>query len=228
VAAGSHELRITASGKTEYRQNITVPAGQEARVEAPLADLTGSVVVQTSPGAAVFLDDSRRGTADGSGHLAVADVTAGSHQLRVSAPGKKEYRLIIHVTVGEQSSANAELADVEKPSTPVGTVKENPKEGLRYVWIPPGTFMMGCSPGDGECDADEKPTHRVTITKGFWMRQTEVTVAPYRRFAGDTGAQMPAAPNFNAGWDIQDMPIVNVSWDDATAFCGWAGGRLPT
>ena len=28
----------------------------------------------------------------------------------------------------------------------------NPKDGLKYVWIPPGTFMMGCSPGDNECE----------------------------------------------------------------------------
>jgi serine/threonine-protein kinase len=108
------------------------------------------------------------------------------------------------------------------------TVRDNPKDGLKYVWIPPGTFMMGCSPGDSECFDFEKPSHQVTITKGFWMGQTEVTVAAYRRFAGSTGRQMPDAPNFNAGWNNQDMPIVNVSWDDATAFCGWAGGRLPT
>jgi len=87
---------------------------------------------------------------------------------------------------------------------------------------------MGCSPGDSECYVDEKPAHRVTITKGFWMGQTEVTVGAYRRFVASTGAQMPAAPDFNEGWHNQDMPIVNVTWDDATAFCGWAGGRLPT
>jgi formylglycine-generating enzyme required for sulfatase activity len=109
-----------------------------------------------------------------------------------------------------------------------GTGRENPKDGLRYMWIPPGTFMMGCSPGDGECGGNETPAHQVTITKGFWMGQTEVTVAAYRRFVGSTGAQMPPAPDFNVGWNSKDMPITNVSWDDATAFCGWAGGRLPT
>jgi serine/threonine-protein kinase len=109
-----------------------------------------------------------------------------------------------------------------------GEVRVNHNDGLKYVWIPPGTFMMGCSPGDRECGADEKPAHKVTITKGFWLGQTEVTVAAYRRFAGSTGAQMPPAPDFNADWNNHDMPIVNVSWDDATALCGWAGGRLPT
>jgi len=109
-----------------------------------------------------------------------------------------------------------------------GEVRVDPNDGQKYVWIPPGTFMMGCSPGDNGCLAEEKPAHQVTITKGFWMGQMVVTVAAFRRFAGSTGAQMPAAPSFNAGWGNQDMPIVNVSWEDATAFCGWAGGRLPT
>jgi formylglycine-generating enzyme required for sulfatase activity len=107
-------------------------------------------------------------------------------------------------------------------------VRENPKDGLMYVWILPGRFEMGCSPGDTECSDDERPPHQVTITKGFWLGQTEVTVGAYRRFAGSTETEMPPPPDFNAGWNNQDMPIVNVSWDDAMAFCGWAGGRLPT
>jgi formylglycine-generating enzyme required for sulfatase activity len=115
---------------------------------------------------------------------------------------------------------------IAEPST--GTARENPKDGLKYVWIRPGTFMMGCSPGDSECDAEEKPSHQVTITQGFWIGQTPVTVGAYKRFAGATGRQMPVAPTFNLAWANENMPIENVNWDDATGYCGWAGGRLPT
>lgn len=108
-----------------------------------------------------------------------------------------------------------------------GTVKRNPKDGLKYIWVPPGTFIMGCSPGDSECSSsgNEKPAHRVSIGKGFWIGQTEVTVAAYRRHVGTT---MPPAPYFNADWSNQEMPILNVTWDDAAAYCEWTGGRLPT
>jgi formylglycine-generating enzyme required for sulfatase activity len=107
-------------------------------------------------------------------------------------------------------------------------VRANPKDGLKYVWIPPGTFMMGCSPGDSECRDQEKPAHPVTITRGFWIGQTSVTVGAYKRFMGATGRSMPEAPSFNMGWANENMPMVNVSWDDGHAYCGWMGGRLPT
>jgi len=116
-----------------------------------------------------------------------------------------------------------------------GDVRLNPKDGLKYVRIPPGTFMMGCSPGDTECDEFEIPPHQVTVTKGLWVGQTEVTVGAYKRFVGATGRQMPpddpttvGRNSFNPGWGDEALPIVNVTWDDAQAYCGWAGGRLPT
>ena len=109
-----------------------------------------------------------------------------------------------------------------------GTVRQNSKDGLKYVWIPAGTFQMGCSPGDSECFDREKPSHQVSITKGFWIGQTPVTVEAYKRFASATGQQMPSAPSFNSNWTNDNMPIVNVSWNDSQAYCQWAGGRLPT
>ena len=80
-----------------------------------------------------------------------------------------------------------------------GELRRNPIDGLEYAWIPPGTFQMGCVPGDSNCKDDEKPRHRVTISKGFWMGRTEVTVAAYESFASATGKSMPEAPGFNAG-----------------------------
>ncbi len=104
----------------------------------------------------------------------------------------------------------------DRPSMPlgegrkkVGQIRANPRDGQRYVWIAPGTFQMGCSPGDTKCDPGEKPAHPVTITRGFWMGQTEVTVAAYRRFAAATSRGMPVAPVFNAGWGRENQPLVN-------------------
>ena len=93
-----------------------------------------------------------------------------------------------------------------------GHVKLNPKDGLEYVWIPQGTFQMGCVPGDDECEDAEKPRHTVTISNGFWLGRTEVTVKAYKRFARETGTGMPAEPFFNRGWKKYDRPINRVTW----------------
>jgi formylglycine-generating enzyme required for sulfatase activity len=114
-----------------------------------------------------------------------------------------------------------------------GEVRTSAIDGLKYVWVPPGTFTMGCSPGDNECYDFEKPTNLVSISKGFWLAQTEVTVGAYKRFASAAGRQMPPEPSLegrplNPGWSDESLPIVEVTWDDAQAYCRWVGGRLPT
>jgi sulfatase modifying factor 1 len=114
-----------------------------------------------------------------------------------------------------------------------GAVRQNPKDGLKYVWIPPGTFQMGCSPGDNACRDDEIPTHQVKIRRGFWMAQTVVTVGAYKRFVRSAGRAMPPEADLsgrplNKGWSNEAMPIVDVTWNEARDYCKWMGGRLPT
>jgi formylglycine-generating enzyme required for sulfatase activity len=94
----------------------------------------------------------------------------------------------------------------------------NPKDSLTYVWITPGIFQMGCSPGDNECRDDEKPSHQVRINKGFWIGQTPVTQAAYLRMTG-------ANPSLFRG---EQRPVEQVSWDEANAYCSMVGLRLPT
>jgi WD40 repeat protein len=133
-------------------------------------------------------------------------------------------------SIGQGTGVKATLSQMVR--TP-GKVRENAKDGLKYVWIPPGTFMMGCSPGDTECKDDEKPPHQVTITKGYWLGQTEVTVGAYKRFVQSAGKKMPPERDGlggrpNPGWKNEVLPMVNVRWDEARDYCTWARGRLPT
>ena len=110
-----------------------------------------------------------------------------------------------------------------------GTNRENrSKDLLTYAWIPPGTFKMGCPPSDAQCMPDEKPQHEVKIAKGFWMTRTEVTTGAYQRFTSATGHRAPRKTQTNPKLAGTDLPVTKVTWDDAKAYCQWAGGRLPT
>ena len=122
-----------------------------------------------------------------------------------------------------------------KPSAPAPIRSETPaqptargKYGLTYVRVAPGAMEMGCSPGDGHCSDDEEPRHRVSISQGFRMTRTEITVQAYRRFTAAVDRPLPPEPSSNEGWRDTSQAVVNVSWQDAQDYCEWAGGRLPT
>jgi len=80
---------------------------------------------------------------------------------------------------------------------------------MEFVWIRPGNFMMGCSPGDQECYAEEKPAHRVVISRAFELGKCQVTQAEYEAVTGSNPSYFPG-PN---------QPVEGVSWDDAQKFC---------
>jgi formylglycine-generating enzyme required for sulfatase activity len=110
-----------------------------------------------------------------------------------------------------------------------GQTKINPKNGQTYVWIPAGSFKMGCSPDDHHCASDEVPVHNVEITKGFWMAQTPVTVGAWKKYGKAT---LPQRDEFgrklNDAAGDPNLPVVEATWDDAVGYCSAAGMRLPT
>ena len=149
----------------------------------------------------------------------------------VAARDQAQARRLVDGLAGARLSADP-AASVREPGAAVRSLGSAPGEkrsfgpsNARYAWVPAGTFQMGCVPQDAECDRDEKPRHPVTLSRGFWMKETEVTVGEYRGFARATGRGMAPAPSFS---QRDDHPVVNVTWDDATAYCRWAGGRLPS
>jgi formylglycine-generating enzyme required for sulfatase activity len=128
----------------------------------------------------------------------------------------------------------AEEKKLEPAGPAQGDIKVNSRDGLRYVYVPPGTFRIGCSPGDGACQGIELPVHEVRISKGFWLAQTDVTLEAYRKYILSTGKSMPAEPvasggiKLNPNWSSESVPMTMVSWTEARDYCEWSGMRLPT
>ena len=93
------------------------------------------------------------------------------------------------------------------------------------VAIPGGVFTMG---NDGTRE-DEKPRHQVRID-GFRMSRTETTNRQYLAFLEDTGFQRPKDPAFAKNYLLEnpDLPVVNVSYQDAAEFCKWASAKFGT
>ena len=107
---------------------------------------------------------------------------------------------------------------------------QNSTDHEDYKLIPGGTFLMGCVPDDKKCDKDETPQHQVTISKPFWMGVNEVRVISYERYVRESPKErkMPPSVDWNKKWKLDSHPISNINWEDAKAYCEWAGGRLPT
>ena len=100
------------------------------------------------------------------------------------------------------------------------------KDGMAMVCVPAGEFLMGSTDADPDAEDDEKPQHAVYLD-AFWIDRTEVTNAQYRRCGVAGGCTEPAFWS-DSNYNAPDQPVVGVDWDQATAYCDWAGGRLPT
>ena len=96
------------------------------------------------------------------------------------------------------------------------------KPTIQWVSIPAGTFVMG-SPASEVNRRDDERQHEVSLS-AFKMSAHEVTFAQYDAFCEATKHKKA----YDQGWGRGQRPVINVSWDDATAFAKWMGCRLPT
>jgi eukaryotic-like serine/threonine-protein kinase len=94
---------------------------------------------------------------------------------------------------------------------------------MEFIHIKAGTFLMGSPDSDKDAAADEKPQHRVKITKDFYLAKYPVTQEQFLVVMGKNPSQF-SSKYFKAQKgmivDTRRFPVDSVSWDDAIAFCG--------
>jgi len=104
------------------------------------------------------------------------------------------------------------------------------------VQIPAGKFWMGRAytiytdsadlvPID---KLDDRPANNIDVD-AFYIDKYEVTNTDYAKFLQATGGKPPWHwPQGKIEAGKEKLPVYNVNWFDATAYCKWAGKRLPT
>ncbi len=104
-------------------------------------------------------------------------------------------------------------ASKETPK-PVPRPRDIPVPRPAMVLIPGGTFQMGNVMGDKEYE--DEMVHTVTLS-AFQIGAYEVTFEEYDAFCDATGREKPD----DGGWGRGRRPVINVSWEDAIAYCNW-------
>jgi serine/threonine-protein kinase len=114
----------------------------------------------------------------------------------------------------------ATITPTPEPTLGIGSTLINAKDGAEMVYVPAGEFLMGSE--DADAYDDETPEHTVYLD-AYWIYKHEVTNAQYRQCIEDgvCSGDLSSYPENN-------FPAVYINWSEATDYCQWAGGRLPT
>ena len=173
--------------------------------------------------------------------LGIALITAGiaiyrgaARQEPVSAPPEAFATQVAPSAPPEASATPAAPSVAPEALATQAAPKEDRAQGMATlqfsslfdtVAIPGGVFMMGNDDGKG----GERPQHRVKL-KSFRMSRSEVTNRQYLAFLEDSGYQRPKDPVFAKNYLIANpnLPVVNVSYEDAIEFCKWATRKFGT
>jgi formylglycine-generating enzyme required for sulfatase activity len=204
----------SAAAATRAKNVAAAVAGEQAKATAAWGTLGPAAEKCT----AVVDSATRKGCADkvaafvAQAEALTIEVTAGFETV-ATACGSRQVPLAAErpsVPVAEVASARAMMVRLQQPgAAPPGQSYD--VRGYTMVALAPGSFDMGCTPGQGSvCDDDEKVVHRVELTAPLWIGETEVTQGLYRAVTGKSPS------GFSTCGD--DCPVEQVTWCDAVAF----------
>jgi len=200
--------------------------------------------------------DAAAQAALGEAWLAQSEKESSIYKARARARGADWLRRATPGLTGmAKISAERKLASLGPPDAARGRQVLDLGDGVKMEFIPikPGAFVMGGTTAPDEWHVDERPMHRVVLTKGFAMGKYLVTRGQWAAFVKATGYKTDCERNGKAWgstaggkWEevpgntwltparftqTDDHPAVCISWNDATAFCDWAtkvSGRTVT
>jgi len=222
---GQYTVVAGARGYVNTTRELTLSVDDLRTVKITLERPGNLLVTGTPAGARVEVTGPGGFSAVKGIPLSVKGATGGTYQVKVSRQGYRAEQREAQVRAGQTTRVEVRL-------------KKEAGARLAWVRIPGGSFRMGSESGA----SDEKPVHAVRVSS-FELLKSEVTVGQYgacvkagrcsAAHADDGSCYVYRGGRWQKGtlpasFRGKDQPVVCVDWEQARAFCRWAGGRLPS
>ncbi|WGL18134.1 SUMF1/EgtB/PvdO family nonheme iron enzyme [Microbulbifer bruguierae] len=212
-----HQLRFFMDGYNTVERAVDVNAGDLRDMSVTLTAVFGQVSISSSPSdAQVFIDGKLAGVAGQTFTLPTR-----SHNITVRKQGYEDYQTTIVPSSKLKQSVRAVLLTGEQSRwSNVPAEITHGAGGKMLLMRPDAQFTMGSSRREQGRRANEV-LRKISLTRPFYVGVTEVTNREYRRFQ-----RMHSSSHANGvSLDNDNLPVVNVSWNDAALFCNWLSAR---
>ncbi len=229
-------VTVTREGYQAATREVSVGAGKSAAVEVKLAPILGEVTVRANPpDAELLVDGEPRGAANQTLRL-----PAARHALEIRKLGYASFRTTVTPRPGLPQNVEATLLEGVTPSVTTAATPSpasppaangastvvalaptrHTKSGQELKLVPTGEFTLGSPRREAGRRANESQ-RPVKLERRFYVGLREVTNAEFRQFR----------PEHRSGFivqttlDLDRQPVVNVTWQDAAAYCNWLSAQ---
>jgi formylglycine-generating enzyme required for sulfatase activity len=217
---GETNIKTQKAGHRPQTKVYTISAAsnQQTITLTPPTPIYGRLNIDMRPDESeVYIDGKLVGTTP----LFLQNVLVGDHKLEIKKEGYQP--LSDNITIQENATYNLENISLTKGSANKITFTVN---GVSFdmIKVEAGTFDMGTTSEQQDADSDEKPVHKVTLSRNYYIGKTEVTQALWRAVMGSNPS----------GIKGDNKPVERVSWNDCQKFISKLNAatgkkfRLPT
>jgi formylglycine-generating enzyme required for sulfatase activity len=211
-----HRLRVTKEGHDDAELSVELRAGQKSEEVVRLAPQLGEVRIAARPPDAELLVDGRpAGRAD-----QTLQLLAVPHDIEIRREGYETVKQTVTPRPGFPQTVSVALKSREQLREEKAPRVARSPEGHELRLVEGGTFKLGASRREPGRRANE-PLRDVELVRRFYVATREVSNLQFRRFEPGHSSGRVGAESL----DVDDQPVVRVTWQQAAAYCNWLSER---
>ncbi|MCB1686248.1 MAG: PEGA domain-containing protein [Pseudomonadales bacterium] len=211
-----YRIQLFKAGYEAAEQSVTVQSGQAADVNVTLQRQMGDIVVTAEPAEAqLYVNGTLAGDANRTLRLPTT-----AQRLEIRLDGYAGYSTEITPRNGLTQEVRVRLLTLAEARLAALKPRTRTAQNQELVLVKPGPFTMGASRRQPGRRANET-LREVQMQRFFYIGTHEVTNGQFRAFA--TGHDSGEFQGQDLNKD--DLPVVNLSWNDAALYCNWLSGQ---